>query len=471
MEPETLTVTGRSASSNFPTTPGAIDSSLGGYEDVIVTTLDATGSSLVYSTYLGGNSDDQAYAIAVDGAQSAYVTGWSYSTDFPTTANVFDRVRDSSEAFVTKFSPSGLGLTYSTYLGGSSAEEGRGIGVDANGNAYVGGRTYSSDFPITANALDATFNGGLDDTFVTKLNVAGSGLSYSTYLGGNSYDEGEALALDAAGNAYLAGATSSTDLPTTPGAFDRSYNGRYVDAFVSKLAFRIGPPATLTLSPKIATNTVGARHCVTAGVRDSSGNPTPDRLVRYTVTGSVTKTGSAFTDGSGRATFCYRGPELPGSDSIRAFADSDRDGFQDADEPGDSAAKTWALPASTPGCEVGEDGKITADDGDPASFDGDAAATATDVRGEQEYHDRGPAANVNVKSTSLEALVCSSDRKRATIFGKATINGAGSFYFKIEVQDLGEPGAGIDTYRILLSHGYDSGRQTLEEGNVQIGTA
>jgi Bacterial Ig-like domain (group 1) len=228
-----------------------------------------------------------------------------------------------------------------------------------------------------------------------------------------------------------------------------------------------GPPATLTLAPETATNTVDAEHCVTATVTDQFGNPTPGITVRFSVTGAATTGGSATTNASGQATFCYTSA-LPGSDVIRAYADTNNNGVQDAGEPGDTAAKLWVLPASTPGCKVTYGGRITAANGDKATFGGNAMVPASGPKGQAEYQDHGPAADLNVHSIDVLAVTCSADGKSASIFGTATVNGAGSFNFRIDVTDNGEPGAGSDTYRIRLSTGYDSGVQILLGGNIQL---
>jgi hypothetical protein len=229
-----------------------------------------------------------------------------------------------------------------------------------------------------------------------------------------------------------------------------------------------GPPAALTLAPKVATNIVGSQHCVTATATDGFGNPTPSITVRFSVTGSVTASGSSTTDASGQATFCYTGPALPGSDVITAFADTNGNGVQDAGEPSDTASKAWVLPTSTPGCKVTYGGRVTAANGDKATFGGNAMVRASGPRGEEQYQDHGPAASLNVHSIDVRAVACSADGKSASIFGTATVMGSGSFDYRIDVSDNGEPGAGSDTYRVRLSTSYDSGTQTLIGGNVQL---
>jgi len=228
-------VTGETASAGFPTTPAALDTSHNGGVDAFVTNVAASGASLVYSTYLGGSDPDNGLGIAVDDAGSAYVTGDTGSADFPTTPGAFDTsFGGATDAFVAKLAANGASRAYSSYLGGGDLDQGSGIAVDAVGSAYVTGATFSADFPTTAGAFDTSL-GGINDAFVTKVAASGASLAYSAYLGGSD-DEGEdAIAVDAAGGAYITGDTSSVDFPTTPGAPDTSYNGG-VDALVTKVA-------------------------------------------------------------------------------------------------------------------------------------------------------------------------------------------------------------------------------------------
>ncbi|WP_332760930.1 DUF7948 domain-containing protein [Pseudarthrobacter sp.] len=469
-------VGGLTPSADFPTTLGAFGTTFNGGFDAFVTKLNLAGTGLVYSTYVGGSGFEFGTAttrIAIDGTGSAYVTGQTGSTDFPTTAGAFDTsLGGPNDAYVTKLNAAGTGLDYSTYLGGSGSEAGSGVAVDASGSASVTGQTFSADFPTTAGAFDTTFNGGSGDAFVTKLSPTGSSLIDSTYLGGSGSDSGASIAVDAAGNTYVTGTTGSAGFPTTLGAFDTTLGG-IRDVFVTKLPSGAGPgaPATLTLAPTADTNDVATQHCVTATVEDAVGSPTPTITVRFTVTGSVNTSGSDTTDANGEATFCYVGPELPGADAISAFADTDNDTMQDPGEPSDTATKVWTLPATTPLCQVNitNGGTIVANNGDKASFGGNAQSNAAgSVKGQQQYQDHGPAQPQKVKSIQILALTCNAQRTQATIFGRATINGQGSHLFRIDVQDLGEPGRGIDTYRILLGTGYDSGSHTLKGGNIQI---
>jgi len=231
-------IVGRTYSSGFPTTPGAFDRTHNGGSDAFVVKLNVTGTALAYATFLGGSGNDYGEAIAVDGSGAAYVTGWTYSTDFPVTPGAFDTTYNGyDDAFVAKLAPAGSALAYATFLGGSSYELGTGIAVDGGGAAYVTGYTNSPDFPATPGAFDTTHN-GYWDAFVAKLNPAGSTLAYATFLGGGGNDYGEAIAVDGSGAAYVTGWTYSTDFPATAGAFDTTHNGAggYPDAFVAKLA-------------------------------------------------------------------------------------------------------------------------------------------------------------------------------------------------------------------------------------------
>ena len=232
-------VTGSTSAMDFPTTPGAFQTSSKSGFNVFVTKLNPAGSAPVYSTYLGGGSTDTGNGIVVDTAGNAYVTGRTFSADFPTTPNSFQTsFKGLADVFVTKLNPAGSGLVYSTFLGGAFfaevLENGSGIAVDTSGNAYVTGTTQSGDFPTTPGAFQTSLTFSLSSPFVTKFNTAGSALVYSTFLGGSSDDESNAIAVDTSGNAYITGFTFSTDFPTTPDAFQTSLKGA-INIFVSKL--------------------------------------------------------------------------------------------------------------------------------------------------------------------------------------------------------------------------------------------
>ena len=199
--------------------------------DAFVTKLNPGGTALIYSTYLGGTDADEGRSIAVDTFGNAYVTGFTSSADFPTASPFQAAHGGSRDAFVSKLNPAGSALAYSTYLGGSGNDEGFGIAVDPLGNAYVTGTTVSVDYP-TATPFQGARSADFD-AFVTKLNPAGSALMYSTYLGGNGTDSGLDIAVDTVGNSYVTGFTSSTDFPTVSAL--QASNAGIFDAFVARL--------------------------------------------------------------------------------------------------------------------------------------------------------------------------------------------------------------------------------------------
>lgn len=220
----------------------------------------------------------------------------------------------------------------------------------------------------------------------------------------------------------------------------------------------VGAPTALVLTPKTATNPVDTEHCVTATVTDAFGDHVANTDVDFVVTGLDNTNGAATTNAGGQATFCYIVGPLPGEDLITATA-------QDGTRPSDTATKTIVLPASTAGCKVTYGGRVVAANGDKATFGGNAKVPASGPKGQQQYQDHGPVADLNVHSISVDAVVCTPTS--ASIFGTARVNGSGSVNYRIDVRDLGEPGTN-DRYRIRLGTGYDSGDQQLIGGNVQI---
>jgi len=244
-------MSGVTYSSDFGTTTGALSSKISGAADAFVVKLSADGKSRAYSTFLGGGGVDAAYAIAVDVAGRAYVTGETLSSNFPITPSaVFASSQGQRDGFVTQINDLGAGATslgYSTYLGGNKEDVGFGIAVycaDTTGascNAYVTGQTFSSTFPTSANfpsrvlhpSPDTTL-AGPSDAFVAKLNNAGSALEFSTFLGGSGDEAGRGIAVDAAGNAYVVGETTSSDFAGTTGVVQTVFGGTR-DAFVTRL--------------------------------------------------------------------------------------------------------------------------------------------------------------------------------------------------------------------------------------------
>jgi len=224
-------ITGGTDSSNFPMV-NPIDGTASALGDMFIAKLDASGAALIYSTYLGGNSTENGYSIAIDASGNAYVAGGTFSTDFPTVIPIQAARAGGNDGFVLKVNAAGSALDYSTYLGGTSGDNAHGIVVDGAGNAYVMGETGSTNFPV-ANALQPT-SGGSTDAFVTKINAAGTAKVYSTYLGGSS-DEFTygGIAIDSSGNAYVTGETLSANFPTTAGVFQTALAGAR-NAFVTK---------------------------------------------------------------------------------------------------------------------------------------------------------------------------------------------------------------------------------------------
>jgi hypothetical protein len=287
-------VTGSSTSGDFPTTPGAFQttkpSEFSIWDTPFVTKLKADGSGLIYSTYVGGSQPDDVAAIAVDASGDAYVTGTATSTDFPTTAGAFQTTNHSVDyynIFVAKMNVDGTGLIYSTYLGGTDGEEqGFAVAVGDSGHAYVTGRTNSGDFPTTADALQSSLRSAGWNAFVTKLRADGSGLVYSTYMGGtgaNPGDYGFGIAVDAEGSAYVTGLTDSGDFPTTSGAAQTTEAGGS-DAFVTKLSVPIGsdPTTTTTISSTtlVPTTTISGASTTTTTLACASARCTLAALPR-----------------------------------------------------------------------------------------------------------------------------------------------------------------------------------------------
>jgi hypothetical protein len=252
-------VTGFTDSSNFPTAD-ALYPTIGGVEnkrtkafpgDAFIAELDAGGSNLIYSTYLGGSQLEAGNGITIDSADNAYVTGLTSSTDFPVTNAVQNRLAGTNNVFVTEIGAGGSPLIFSTYLGGANFDSGESIALDAANNIYVTGFTSSTNFPIT-NAFTSVLNGGLlrrggnnyfaYDAFVTKFSPSGANLVYSTFLGSTNNDVGYRIACDAAGNAYVTGYSASPAFPNTvtnvPGLYahgnKKDTGASDIDAFLTK---------------------------------------------------------------------------------------------------------------------------------------------------------------------------------------------------------------------------------------------
>jgi hypothetical protein len=248
-------IAGWTESSDLPTA-APLQPANGGGGDAFVAKLDPSGARLLYCTYLGGNAEDRALGIALDGAGNAYIAGWTSSTDFPVTASLQTHSGGGRDAFVAKIDAGG-NLVYSTFLGGNGQDSGTGIAVDASGNAYISGSTNSTNFPVYR-AVQSS-NGGQQDAFVAGVNSIGTALVFSTYLGGAVDESANAIAVDSAGNLYIAGDSNSSNFPTL-NALQPARGGNQ-DAFVAKLN-----PATASLAYSTYLGGTGG----TAGLPESA---------------------------------------------------------------------------------------------------------------------------------------------------------------------------------------------------------
>jgi len=248
-------ITGSTGASNFPVTSGTFqgqNNSNGALEsNAFVTKLNATGTALIYSTYLGGTTSDGATGLAIDSNGDAYVVGTTSSTDFPTISSSVSPIQSTfppgnsgSTGFFAELDPNGASLLYATYLGGDGTQDSpEGVTVDANGYVYIVGLTNSTTFPVTFNALQAAnnsvgANGASFNVFLSRINPAQPGLAglvYSTYLGGSTNDGGYAIAVDTNANAYIAGYAASSNFPITVNGYQQNRNGSTSNSFLARI--------------------------------------------------------------------------------------------------------------------------------------------------------------------------------------------------------------------------------------------
>jgi hypothetical protein len=290
-------VTGQTRATNFPTA-NAIQATFGGGSpdgDAFVTKFNASGTALVYSTYLGGSDNDIGFEIALDSANSAYIAGVARSSNFPT-ANAFQSaLKGTSDAFLTKLNPAGSAFVYSTYFGGTGDDSANGIAVNASNEPYLAIGTSSTDLP-TANPTQAASGGGIDAA-VTRFNAAGNALIYSTYLGGSGTDAGLGIALDSALSMYIVGRTTSTNFPTLNPV--QSANGGGQDAFVTKIS---DPTPTTVQFSSSSTNVQEACTGIQLTIT-RSGPTTGTTVVDYATADGTAQQKSDYTIALGRLTF------------------------------------------------------------------------------------------------------------------------------------------------------------------------
>ncbi|HEV8059517.1 MAG TPA: SBBP repeat-containing protein, partial [Gemmataceae bacterium] len=243
--------------------------SYGGGDDAFVTELNPSGSAILFSTFLGGSGDDRASSVRLDAIGDIYVVGSTTSADFPTLNAVQPTFGGNTDVFVTKYTPGGSSVAFSTYLGGSDVDQAMSLAIDSSSNLYIVGFTASTNFP-TVNPFQSTIGGGDGDAFLAKLSGNGQTLLYSSYFGGSDDDRAMGVAVDALGNIYIAGTTASTNFPTL-NALQPNFGGSF-DGFLIKLSQ--APAAQLSISAP--TTTAGNTFSITVSALDSQGNPAGD---------------------------------------------------------------------------------------------------------------------------------------------------------------------------------------------------
>jgi RHS repeat-associated protein len=296
-------LTGFTSSSDFPTTLGVIQSSSGGGKDVFVSRLDATGTQLLFSTYVGGSQDDVGNGIGVDAGGNIFVDGVTSSPDFPT-FNTLRNAVSGTHAFVLKLNPTGTGLMFSTVLAGNGSEAAQALAVDPGGNAWVTGSTTSSNFPTTANARQTAL-AGVQNAFICQLNAVGSTF-YSSYLGGSGSDEGRGIAVDGSGAVYVIGNTSSPNFPLSSHPLQSSLGGGANSGFVTK--FTISTSATsvsystyLSASDLVDGNAIaadGSGNAYVTGYSHGSGFATVNQIPGIGTNGNNAFVSKINADGS-----------------------------------------------------------------------------------------------------------------------------------------------------------------------------
>ena len=478
-------VAGRTYSKNFPTTARAYQTIYGGEGDAFVAKFDASGTTLIYSTYVGGDGYDEGTAIAIDGSGDAYITGTFYISSFPTTAGAFQTVNGGAfDAFVTKLNPAGSALVYSTYLGGITDEGGLAIAVDPQGNAYVTGCTGSSNFPMQSPQQQF---GGYYDAFLTKLNPSGAALVYSTFVGGKMFERAWGIAVDAQGNAYITGQTGSDNFPTTAGAYQPIFGNilerpELGDAFVAKYnpsgsvlySTYLGGPGGEN-SGAIAIDQAG--NAYVTGNNYEGGFPLKDPLQTDGHVGSFEGFVSKLSpDGSSLLYSTYLGGygnehglgiavDLLGAVYVAGFSGSEDfpttpGAFQTTNHGNYDGFVVKIATASagkiTGGGSVDVPGGIGT-----FGFTVQRKTIIAPIQGDLQYINHATGAKVH--SVSFNAFTIGAS---TATFGGTCVNNGVPCTFTVTVTDNGEPGDN-DTFIISISGGPAQGG-TLRSGNIQL---
>lgn len=408
-------VAGYNYAADFPTTQGAYQTASKGPYDAFIAKLNASGSALVYSTYLGGTGDDYVSGIAVDSLANAYVTGLTISSDFPMQNAPQPTFGGYYDAFVTKLNAAGSALVYSTYLGGTGWDGGRGIAVDSLGNAYVAGQTGSNNFPTTPGAYQTT-HGGNDDAFVAKINGSGS-LVYSTYLGGSGGEAANAIAVDQSGNAYVTGTNLNGGFPVKD-ALQTNPNTESFEAFVTKLA---ADGNTLVYSTYLG----GTGNDLGLGI-------------------AVDLLGSAYVAG------VTQSPDFPTTPGAYQQINA---GVYDA--------FVVKIAAASVGKITGGGSISVADNIGTFGFTVQRARADAPIQGDLQYINHATGAKIH--SLTFNSFLLNDT---TATFGGTCINNGAPCTFTVAVTDNGAPGT-ADTFRISISGGPTEGG-SLRSGNIEI---
>jgi uncharacterized protein (TIGR03437 family) len=323
-------VAGVTSLRDFPTTAGAAQREHGGNGDVFVTVLSPDFKTLLTSTYLGGEANDTPTGIAVDGGGNLYVGGDTLSTRYPITVgsvqpfnNGGSQVNQPKEGFVTKMNVNG-GMIYSTFLGGAGDDTVNGIVADAAGNAYVTGTTTSRPFPTTFDAFQnspPTASAEQENAFVTQISPTGQTILYSSYLGGSRADQGNAIARDRLGNLFIAGYTQSGDFPLNSGALQKRTGFGTATAFIARVGdANLAPSLLRPIGTQAFTADEGTEltDALVVELLDQFNNPQQRVTINFTATNATLSAPAANTDSTGRASVRVRLGNRPGVASVTA---------------------------------------------------------------------------------------------------------------------------------------------------------